>query len=58
MPTIITVVSVGDLDGDPHQADIVRDQREVHREHQHLVHGVVEAEVGGCQPADLQLVAD
>ena len=31
------------LDRDPHQADIVGDQRQIHREHQHLIHGVIEA---------------
>ena len=33
------------LDRDPHQADIVGDEREVHAEHQHLVHRVIEAQV-------------
>ena len=47
-----------ELDRDPHQADIVGDQREVHGEHQHLIHGVIEAHVGRRQPADLDLVAD
>ena len=46
------------LDRDPHQPDIVGNQREVHGEHQHLVHGVVEAHVSRRQPADLDLVAD
>jgi hypothetical protein len=32
------------LDRDPHHADIVGDEREVHGEHQHLVHRVVEAQ--------------
>ena len=48
----------GDLDRHPHQADIVRDQREVHREHQDLIHGVIEAQIGGRQPAGLELVRD
>ena len=47
-----------ELDRHPHQADIVGDQREVHREHQHLIHRVIEAQVGRRQPAGLQLVAD
>jgi hypothetical protein len=45
------------LDRHPHQADVVGDQRQVHAEHQHLVHGVIEAQVGRRQPAGLQLVA-
>ena len=48
----------GELDGDPHQADVVGEQPEVHGEHQGLVHGVIEAQVARRQPADLQLVAD
>ena len=47
-----------ELDRDPHQPDIVGDQREVHREHQHLIHRVIEAQIGRRQPAGLQLVAD
>ena len=35
----------GDLDRDPHQADIVRHESEVHAEHHGLIHGVVEAQV-------------
>ena len=46
------------LDRHPHHADIVGDQREVHREHQHLVHRVIEAQECRRQPADLELVAD
>ena len=48
----------GELDGHPHQADVVGEQPEVHGEHQHLVHGVVEAQIARREPADLQLVAD
>ncbi len=47
-----------DLDRNPHQADIVGDEREVHREHQRLVHGVVETQMRRRQPADLHLVRD
>ena len=47
-----------EFDRDPHQADIVGDQREVHREHQHLIHRVIEAQIGRRQAADLELVAD
>ena len=36
-----------ELDRDPHQADVVRDQREVHGEQQDLVHRVIEAQNGG-----------
>jgi hypothetical protein len=31
------------LDRHPHQPDVVRQERQIHAEHQHLVHGVVEA---------------
>src|SRR3984957_14753867 len=48
----------GELDCHPHQPDIVRYQRQVHREHQHLVHRVVEAQIAGSEPADLQLMRD
>src|SRR5580704_15803622 len=48
----------GDFDRDPYQSDIVGHQRQVHGEHQHLIHGVIEAHRGGRQPADLDLVAD
>ncbi len=48
----------GDFDRHPHQADIVGDEREVHREHQDLIHGVVEAHRARRQPADIDLVAD
>ena len=46
------------LDRHPHQADIVGDQRQVHGEHQHLIHGVIEAQIGRRQPAGLELVGD
>ena len=35
------------LDRHPHQADIVGEQREIHGEHQHLIHRVIEAQEGG-----------
>ena len=35
------------LDRHPHQADIVGDEREVHGEHQDLIHGVIETQKGG-----------
>ena len=35
------------LDGDPHQSDIVGDQREIHREHQRLIHRVIKAHESG-----------
>ncbi len=47
-----------DLDRHPHQADVVGDQRQVHAEHQQLVHRVIEAQISRRQPADLQLVVD
>src|SRR6185295_1492017 len=40
------------------QADVVREQRQVHAEHEHLVHRVVEAQIRVGEPADLQLVRD
>ncbi len=46
------------LDGNPHQPDIVGDQREVHRKHQHLVHGVIEPHEGRLQPPDFELMVD
>ncbi len=46
------------LDCDPHEADIVGNQREVHREHQHLIHGMIEAHESRRQPADLDLMPD
>src|SRR5580700_10131430 len=46
------------LDGDPHHADIVGDQREIHREHQHLVHGMIEAHEARRELAVLELVTD
>src|SRR5215831_16364443 len=47
-----------DLDRHPHQPDIVGDQREIHGEHQRLVHRVVEAHEGRRQPPDLDLMPD
>jgi len=52
------VVSVAISIATHNQPDIVRGQPEIHREHQELIHGVIEAQVAGRQPADLQLVAD
>ena len=52
------MVRVASLDRHPHQADVVGDQREVHREQQHLVHGVVEAEVNRGEATSLQLMGD
>ena len=46
------------LDRHPHQADVVGDQREIHREQQRLIHRVIEAQMGRRQPPDLQLVGD
>src|SRR6185437_12749616 len=43
---------------DPHQADIVRHEGEVHAEHHRLKHGVVETQVNWRQPAGLQLMRD
>jgi hypothetical protein len=44
------------LDRDPHQPDIVGDQREVHGEHQHLVHRVIEPQKHRREAPDLQLM--
>ena len=46
------------LDRHPHQADIVGDQREVHAEHHHLIHGVIKTQVIRRQAAGFQLMAD
>ena len=48
----------GKLDRHPHHADIVGHEGQIEREHQHLIHGVIEAQEGGREPADLQLVLD
>ena len=48
----------GDFHRDPHQADIVRHESEVHAEHHDLVHGVVETQIGRGQPAGLEFVRD
>ncbi|MCY1232295.1 hypothetical protein D9M72_447780 [compost metagenome] len=48
----------GKLDRDPHQADVVRHEREVHAEHHDLVHGMIETQVRGGQPADLEFMRD
>src|SRR4029077_6078454 len=47
-----------ELDRDPHQADVVGDERKVHREHQGLIHRVIEAQIGPRQAPGLQLMAD
>ena len=47
-----------EFDRDPHQADIVGEQRQVHAEQHELEHRVVEAQVVGRQAAGFQLVAD
>jgi hypothetical protein len=46
MPTISHGGQRRKLDRHPHQADIVGDERKIHREHQHLIHGVVETQKG------------
>src|SRR5215467_12928655 len=47
-----------ELDRDPHHADIVGDQREIHGEHQGLVHRMIESHKDWSQPADLDLMVD
>src|SRR4029453_433038 len=46
------------LDRDPHETDIVGNQCQIHRKHQHLIHSVIEAHESRCQAADLYLMAD
>ena len=48
----------GDFHGDPHQTNIVRDERKVHAEHHGLIHGVVEAQVYRGQPAGFEFMRD
>ena len=48
----------GQFDGDPHQADIVGRQRQVHAEHHQLEHHVVEAQIAGREASRLQFVPD
>ena len=43
---------------DPHQADVVGDQRQVHAEQHELEHDVVESQVARREAAGLQFVAD
>src|ERR1700722_14332380 len=47
-----------DLDADPHQADIVGEQRDAHRPEHRLEHGVIEAQERRRDAADLDLVRD
>ena len=47
-----------DFDRDPHQADIVRHESQIHAEHHGLVHGVVETQVDRRQPAGFEFVGD
>ena len=46
------------FDRHPHQADVVGQQRQVHGEHQRLIHRVIEAQIARRQPAGLQFVGD
>ena len=48
----------GEFHRDPHQADVVGDQRQVHAEQHELVHGVVESQVARGEAAGFQFVAD
>ncbi len=47
-----------DFHRDPHQADIVRHESQVHAEHHGLIHGVVETQVDRRQPAGVEFVRD
>src|SRR5262249_17010508 len=46
------------FDRHPHQSDVVCDQCQVHRKHQHLIHRMVEAHERRRQSSDLEFVAD
>ena len=46
------------FDRDPHQADIVGRQRQVHAEHHQLEHHVVEAQIAGRETSRLQFMPD
>ena len=48
----------GDFHRDPHQADIVRHESEVHAEHHGLIHGVVETQIDRRQPAGFEFMRD
>src|SRR5271166_4417798 len=48
----------GELDRHPHQADVVRDERKVHREQEELIHRVIEPQMRRRQPAGLDLMRD
>ena len=47
-----------ELDTDPHEAEVVCDECQIHLEHQRLIHGVVEAQVGRRQAADLDFMGN
>ena len=47
-----------EFDRHPHQADIVRHEREIHAEHHGLIHGMVETQVNRRQPLALELMRD
>ena len=47
-----------DLDADPEQADVVGDERHIHRADHRLVQRVIEAQERRRQPAGLELMAD
>jgi hypothetical protein len=46
------------FDRDPHQADIVGDEGEVHAEHHDLIHGMIETQVRRRQPTGIELAGD
>ncbi len=46
------------LDRHPKQADAVRDEREIHREHHALIHAMIESEIDGRQAPILELMPD
>src|SRR4051794_7666245 len=47
-----------EFDRHPHQADIIRYEREIHAEHHGLIHGMIEAQVNRRQPLAVELMRD
>jgi len=48
----------GEFHGNPHQADIVGSQRQVHAEQHDLVHGMIESQIARRQATGFQFVTD
>jgi hypothetical protein len=47
-----------ELDCHPHHPDVVGEQREIHREHKQLIHGMIETQERCRKSAGLELVGD